>query len=232
MNKVQHIDDGVSIRNILVSVSDKNGLPGFVSGILAAIPEVHFYSTGGTYKVIQEELSRNGKETVEEHLVSVSDYTGQPEMQGGLVKTLDFSIYLGLLSEPYNKAHKTDLERTNSVEFDMVVVNLYPFVQTVSKPGADIEDARSNIDIGGPSMLRASAKNYIRVTPVCDPADYETILRELEIQGGSLSLSTRFALAAKAFEHTAEYDAAVAGYFKQHNENTLSNYYLFGGNEA
>ena len=96
-------------------------------------------------------------ERVYPHLISISDYTGQPEMQGGLVKTLDFKIYTGLLSEKYNEAHQADLVRTGAVNFDMVVVNLYPFSETVSK-GADPEEARANIDIGGPAMLRASTR--------------------------------------------------------------------------
>ena len=135
-------------------------------------------------------------------------------MQGGLVKTLDFKIYLGLLSETYNAAHADDLKRTKGVAIDMVVVNLYPFVQTVSKPGATAEMARANIDIGGPCMVRASAKNFLRVASVTDPADYEGVIRELEAGRGILSLKTRFALAQKAFAHTAAYDTAIAAYLK------------------
>jgi phosphoribosylaminoimidazolecarboxamide formyltransferase / IMP cyclohydrolase len=118
-------------------------------------------------------------------LVQVSDYTGQPETQGGLVKTLDFKIYLGLLTETYNEAHQSDLRRTGSVPIDMVVVNLYPFRQTVAKAGVSLEQARGNIDIGGPCMIRASAKNFIRVASVVDPADYGSIAAELEANHGA-----------------------------------------------
>lgn len=136
-------------------------------------------------------------------------------MQGGLVKTLDFKIYLGLLSETYNAAHQADLARVQAVAFDLVVVNLYPFVQTVAAPDATVEKARANIDIGGPCMVRAAAKNYLRVGALTDSADYATLLDELARSGGSFSLATRFALARKAFAHTAAYDAAIAAYLQK-----------------
>jgi phosphoribosylaminoimidazolecarboxamide formyltransferase/IMP cyclohydrolase len=135
-------------------------------------------------------------------------------MQGGLVKTLDFKIYLGLLSETYNAAHRADLERVGGVALDLVVVNLYPFKETVAKPDVTPELARTNIDIGGPCMVRASAKNYLRVASVTDPLDYERVLAELRKSGGRIGLETRLSLARKAFAHTAAYDTAIAGYFE------------------
>jgi len=128
------------------------------------------------------------------------------------VKTLDFKIYLGLLTETYNEAHQGDLKRTGSVPIDMVVVNLYPFKETISKPEVTVEQARGNIDIGGPCMLRASAKNFIRVAPVVDPTDYETIVSELKANSGSLPLELRYRLALKAFDHTAVYDRTIADF--------------------
>jgi phosphoribosylaminoimidazolecarboxamide formyltransferase/IMP cyclohydrolase len=145
-------------------------------------------------------------------LTQVSDYTGQPETQGGLVKTLDFKIYLGLLTETYNEAHRADLRRTQSVPIDMAVVNLYPFRETIARAGTTLEQARGNIDIGGPCMIRASAKNFIRVAPVVDPADYPAVVSELKANGGKLPLALRFRLAQKAFAHTAEYDRTIADY--------------------
>ena len=145
--------------------------------------------------------------------MAVSDYTGQPEMQGGLVKTLDFKIYLGLLSETYNDAHQADLQRLAAKPIDMVVVNLYPFRETVARADVTPEMARTNIDIGGPCMVRASAKNYLRVASVTDPGDYANIAQELEAHGGTLGLDTRFRLMKKAFAHTAAYDTAIAGFF-------------------
>jgi phosphoribosylaminoimidazolecarboxamide formyltransferase/IMP cyclohydrolase len=134
-------------------------------------------------------------------------------MQGGLVKTLDFKIYLGLLGETYNAAHQADLQRTGAVAFDMVVANLYPFKQVVAQAGVSPEQARTNIDIGGPCMIRAAAKNYIRVASVTDAADYPALIAEAGAHGGSLSFATRLALMKKAFAHTAAYDAAIAAHF-------------------
>jgi phosphoribosylaminoimidazolecarboxamide formyltransferase/IMP cyclohydrolase len=129
-----------------------------------------------------------------------------------LVKTLDFRIYLGLLTETYNDAHQEDLKRTRSVPIDMVVVNLYPFQATISKAEVTVEQARGNIDIGGPCMIRASAKNFIRVASVVDPQDYDEIIADMADQDGATTLDLRFRLAQKAFEHTAVYDRAIADF--------------------
>ena len=209
LNIVKDIDSRVAVKNVLMSVSDKTGLETFVPALVAACPGVKIYSTGGTYTKVKEILGADADKT----LVAVSDYTGQPEMQGGLVKTLDFKIYLGLLSETYNDAHQADLKRLSALPIDMVVVNLYPFRQTVAKEGVTPEMARTNIDIGGPCMVRASAKNYLRVASVTDPLDYSAIAGELASHGGTIGLDTRFRLMKKAFAHTAEYDTAIAGFF-------------------
>ena len=209
LNIVTEIDNRVQVRNVLMSVSDKTGLETFVPALVKACPGVKIYSTGGTYTKVKEILG----DAAEGTLVAVSDYTGQPEMQGGLVKTLDFKIYLGLLSEKYNDAHQADLKRLSAQPIDMVVVNLYPFRQTVAKEGVTPEMARTNIDIGGPCMVRASAKNYLRVASVTDPLDYPAIVGELESKGGTLGLDTRFRLMRKAFRHTATYDDSIAAFF-------------------
>ncbi len=208
MNIVDRIDSLVSVRHVLVSVSDKSGLDTFIPQLVALNPEVKFFSTGGTYARIQEILG----DAAGSRLTQVSDYTGQPETQGGLVKTLDFKIYLGLLTETYNDSHQDDLKRTGSVAIDMVVGNLYPFKETISKSGVTVEQARGNIDIGGPCMIRASAKNFIRVASVVDPSDYGMILSELQAHGGALTLGLRYRLAQKAFDHTAVYDRTIADY--------------------
>jgi len=209
LNIVKDIDSRVAVRHVLMSVSDKTGLDAFVPALVKACPGVKIYSTGGTYAKVKEILGDAASET----LVAVSDYTGQPEMQGGLVKTLDFKIYLGLLSETYNDAHQADLKRLAAQPIDMVVVNLYPFQQTVAKPGVTPEMARTNIDIGGPCMVRASAKNYLRVASVTDPTDYGSIATELADHDGTIGLDTRFKLMKKAFAHTAQYDAAISDFF-------------------
>ena len=209
LNIVTDIDARIKVRHVLMSVSDKTGLETFVPALVAACPGVKIYSTGGTYAAVEKILGAAAKDT----LVKVSDYTGQPEMQGGLVKTLDFKIYLGLLSETYNHAHRSDLERLGAEPIDMVVVNLYPFEATVARQGVTAEEARTNIDIGGPCMVRASAKNYLRVASVTDPSDYAAVAAELAGNGGTLGFSTRLALMKKAFAHTARYDTAIAGFF-------------------
>ena len=209
LNIVTKIDNRVKVRTVLMSVSDKTGLETFVPALVKACPGVRILSTGGTYAKVKEILGADAGKTLQ----AVSDYTGQPEMQGGLVKTLDFKIYLGLLSETYNDAHQADLKRLAAQPIDMVVVNLYPFRETVAKPGVTPEMARTNIDIGGPCMVRASAKNYLRVASVTDPLDYPNIVNELAAHEGTIGLDTRFKLMKKAFAHTAEYDAAITKFF-------------------
>ena len=221
INVVTRVDDLVKVQNILVSVSDKSGLEQFIPELVEMNPEIQIFSTGGTFGRISEILggSDGGR------LMQVSDFTGQPETQGGLVKTLDFKIYLGLLTETYNDAHQDDLKRTGSVPIDMVVVNLYPFKETIAKPDVTVEQARGNIDIGGPCMIRASAKNYIRVASVVDPADYGQILTVLKANQGSTNLDLRFQLARKAFDHTAVYDRTIADFLVSKEIDDVKNCY-------
>jgi phosphoribosylaminoimidazolecarboxamide formyltransferase/IMP cyclohydrolase len=211
MNVVDKIDDLVKVNHVLVSVSDKSGLAAFIPGLIEINPEIRILSTGGTFGRIREILGGDA----DKHLTPVSDYTGQPETQGGLVKTLDFKIYLGLLTETYNPSHQADLKRTGGVPIDMVVVNLYPFQATIAKPDVTLEAARGNIDIGGPCMIRAAAKNFIRVASVVDPGDYASILDVMRSRSGQTTLEMRFALARKAFDHTARYDQAIAGFLNE-----------------
>jgi phosphoribosylaminoimidazolecarboxamide formyltransferase/IMP cyclohydrolase len=225
VNIVQKVDNLVDVQHVLLSVSDKTGLDVLIPGLVAVNPDIRLYSTGGTYARVSEILGAVG---TARHLMQVSDYTGQPETQGGLVKTLDFKIYLGLLTETYNDAHRADLVRTRAIPIDMVVVNLYPFVATVAREGATVEEARANIDIGGPCMLRAAAKNYLRVTPVVDPADYAPLLSRLRANRGALDLQTRFEYARKAFAYTANYDAAISAYLSTQNPADVPGVYVIG----
>ena len=218
LNIVQDIDNRIALRRALISVSDKTGLDAFVPALLESCPELVILSTGGTYAAIKALL----KPGQEDRLLAVSDYTGQPEMQGGLVKTLDFKIYMGLLSETYNDAHQADMRRLAADPIDLVVVNLYPFKRTVAIPGVTPEQARTNIDIGGPCMIRASAKNYLRVASVTDPADYPRLIGELAANNGSLALDTRFYLMKKAFAHTADYDTAIASFFAKTSPDAVA----------
>jgi phosphoribosylaminoimidazolecarboxamide formyltransferase/IMP cyclohydrolase len=210
VNRVGTIDDWVPVRTALLSVSDKTGLDALVRGLLEASPGMRLLSTGGTH----EEILRTLRPAARSCLQQVSEYTGQPEMQGGLVKTLDYRIYLGLLSETHNPDHARDLRRVGARPIDLVVVNLYPFETTVERPGTNLEDARANIDIGGPSLVRAAAKNFHRVAVLADPSDYVPFLQEIAAHQGSTSLATRYRLAQKAFQIIARYDAAIAGYLQ------------------
>jgi phosphoribosylaminoimidazolecarboxamide formyltransferase/IMP cyclohydrolase len=223
-NVVEKIDDQVKIKTILVSVSDKSGLETFIPGLVEVNPDILILSTGGTYSKIKEILG----EKADSCLKKVSEYTGQPETQGGLVKTLDFKIYLGLLTETYNDAHQKDLERTSALAIDMVIVNLYPFSETIAKAGVTVEDARGNIDIGGPTMIRASAKNFIRVASVVDPSSYAGILESIKATDGFLSLEDRFSLSQKAFAHTAEYDKNISQYLAAKSINEIKSCYKSG----
>ncbi len=221
-NIVREIDDWVKVQRVLVSVSDKTGLDAFIPALIEINPDLYLYSTGGTFTALEKIL---GGSQAARHLTQVSDYTGQPETQGGLVKTLDFKIYLGLLTETYNAAHQADLARTRAVPLDMVVVNLYPFEATVARAGVTVEEARANIDIGGPCLIRASAKNYLRVAPVVDPADYAPLVEFLRANGGRLDLVRRFELARKAFVHTTKYDAAISTFLAVQDAAALPSLY-------
>ena len=174
-------------------------------------PAIALYATGGTHIKLRDILGN----LASERLTAVSEYTGQPEMEGGLVKTLDYKIYLGILGETYNEAHREDLERAGAIRFDMVVVNLYPFEESAARKDVTIEEARANIDIGGPSMLRGAAKNFLRIVPLCAPSDYSVILDDMKDNGGRVPFARRFSLAKKAFVHTAEYEAAIVGYLDE-----------------
>lgn len=220
-NIVDKIDEQVAVNRVLISVSDKTGLETFVPKLMEINKDLKIYSTGGTFKRLQEILGKDAEFCLEQ----VSNYTGQPETQGGLVKTLDFRIYLGLLTETYNEHHQNDMKRTLSVAIDMVVVNLYPFKETITKDGVTPEMARSNIDIGGPTMIRAAAKNYLRVAPVVDPSGYDDIILKMKKNNGHTTLEMRFELAKKAFEHTAVYDRTISDYLQNITIEDVQNCY-------
>jgi phosphoribosylaminoimidazolecarboxamide formyltransferase/IMP cyclohydrolase len=195
---------GGNMRAIL-SVSDKSGLVYFARGL--ANMNVEIFSTGGTKKALFEE-------DVPVH--SISDLTGFPEILDGRVKTLHPVVHSGILCRRDLPAHMEEMARQEMGTIDMVVVNLYPFVQTVSKPNVDLQEALENIDIGGPTLIRAAAKNFPHVLVVVDPADYSPILEMLG--KGEISLDERKRLAQKAFQHVAMYDTAISQYLLE-NEN-------------
>ena len=189
------------IQKAIISVTDKEGIVDLGKSLSGMGVEI--LSTGGTAKVLRE-----GGVSV----TDISDYTGFPEMMDGRVKTLHPKVHGGLLGLRDNPEHVSMMKAHGITPIDMVVVNLYQFEKTVSKEGVTLEEAIENIDIGGPSMLRSSAKNFRDVTVVVDPADYETVLQEMKTDDGETTLKTRFRLARKVFRLTHEYDGAISRY--------------------
>ena len=189
------------IRQALISVSDKTGVLDFARALVSM--NVKLLSTGGTARMLAE----HGLDVTE-----VADYTGFPEMLDGRVKTLHPKVHGGILARRDFPAHMQALATHDIPTIDMVVVNLYPFQQTVAKDQCALEDAIENIDIGGPAMLRSSAKNHKDVVVICDPSDYDKVLIEMRTGQGDVSYETRFALAKKVFAHTAQYDGAITNY--------------------
>ncbi|MFC3885430.1 bifunctional phosphoribosylaminoimidazolecarboxamide formyltransferase/IMP cyclohydrolase [Bacillus songklensis] len=190
----------MTAKRALISVSDKNGILEFAGELTKLGYEI--ISTGGTKKVLQENKIP---------VIGISEVTGFPEILDGRVKTLHPKIHGGLLALRANEDHQKQIEEHDITPIDLVVVNLYPFQQTIEKPDVTLAEAIENIDIGGPSMLRSAAKNYQSVTVAVDPADYETIITELK-ENGTVSFETNQRLAAKVFRHTAAYDALIAEY--------------------
>jgi len=189
------------IRKAIISVTDKTGVVEFAREISEM--GVDILSTGGTARVLRE----GGVEVTD-----ISSYTGFPEMMDGRVKTLHPKVHGGLLGLRDNAEHKRMMDEHGIAPIDMVVVNLYRFEDTVAKEGVGLEEAIENIDIGGPAMLRSSAKNFKFVTVVVDPADYRPVIDEMKASGGETTLSTRFQLARKVFALTHRYDGAISNY--------------------
>lgn len=192
--------DSVVIKRALVSVSDKTGIVEFARKLTEMGIEI--LSTGGTAHVLLQNSVP---------VVSVDSFTGHPEIMDGRVKTLHPRVHGGILAIRDNPLHQQHMVENAIKPIDLVVVNLYPFRETVAKKGVTIEDAIENIDIGGPTMVRSSAKNHAWVAIVVEPGDYAAVLAELGVSG-ALSLKTRKKLAIKAFRHTAAYDTAIDAY--------------------
>ena len=191
----------MTIKQALISVSDKRGVLEFAQGLAAQ--GVNLLSTGGTAKMLRE-----AGLTVTE----IGDYTGFPEMLDGRVKTLHPKVHGGILARRDLPEHMATIEAHGIPMIDLVCVNLYPFAATIAKAGVTLEDAIENIDIGGPAMVRSSAKNYAGVAIVTDPEDYAPLIAEMQANAGALQLATRFGLAKKAFTHTARYDSMIANW--------------------
>ncbi|MBN1892179.1 MAG: bifunctional phosphoribosylaminoimidazolecarboxamide formyltransferase/IMP cyclohydrolase [Clostridiales bacterium] len=197
------------IKRAIISVSDKTGIADFAKKLVSLGVEI--LSTGGTAKLLEKE----GVPCRE-----VSEITGFPECLDGRVKTLHPLLHGGILAIRDNESHMKRVQELGIGLVDMIVVNLYPFKATIMKPGVTFEECVENIDIGGPSMLRAAAKNHNDVTVLTDPQDYEIVLSEME-KAGDTTKETRFRLAKKVFEHTAAYDALIANYFYERSEDKI-----------
>jgi phosphoribosylaminoimidazolecarboxamide formyltransferase / IMP cyclohydrolase len=205
------------ITRALLSVSDKAGLIPFAREL--ALFDVELVSTGGTAKALSEAGLT---------VTDVAELTGSPEMMDGRVKTLHPKVHGGLLAIRGNKEHVAAMEEHHIKPIDLLVVNLYPFEATVAK-GASFDDCVENIDIGGPAMIRAAAKNHADVAVVVDPADYEKVLGEMAKHSGMVSLELRQKLAAKAYARTAAYDAAISNWFAETLHDDAPDYRAFGG---
>ncbi len=199
------------IKRAIISVSDKTGVVDFARELSSMGIEI--LSTGGTAKALRDA----GVPVME-----VSDYTGFPEMLDGRLKTLHPKIHGGLLSRRANPKDMEDIKKHGIGTIDLVVVNLYPFEKTIAKPDVTFEEAIENIDIGGPTMLRASSKNFADVAVVVDPADYSRILEEMKKSGGEISREVKLNLAKKVFAHTARYDTLIADYLTSVTEKERS----------
>jgi phosphoribosylaminoimidazolecarboxamide formyltransferase/IMP cyclohydrolase len=189
------------IERVLISVSDKTGIVELAKELASF--DIEILSTGGTARQMRDAGLQ---------VIDVSDYTGFPEMMNGRVKTLHPMIHGGLLGLRNNPEHVEVMGKHGIKKIDMVVVNLYPFKETVAKPDVTLEDAIENIDIGGPSMLRSAAKNFESVTVLTEPEDYSDILEEMKNSGGSVSRETNFGLAVKVYKKTSEYDRMITEY--------------------
>ena len=194
------------IQRALLSVSDKTGVLEFAKKLHAR--NIELLSTGGTAKLLADN---------DIPVIEVSNYTGFPEMMDGRVKTLHPKIHGGILAR--RGTDDAVMAEHNIPPIDLIIVNLYPFAETIAKPNCNFEDAIENIDIGGPTMVRASAKNHAHVAIVVNPSDYDVVEKELDENNGSISAQTRFKLATKAFEHTAGYDGMIANYLGKIVEN-------------
>ncbi|MBY0475023.1 MAG: bifunctional phosphoribosylaminoimidazolecarboxamide formyltransferase/IMP cyclohydrolase [Nitrosomonas sp.] len=200
----------MTIKQALISVSDKTGIIDLAQKLIYC--GIKIISTGGTAKLLNEA----GISVLE-----ASDYTGFPEMLDGRIKTLHPKIHAGILARNDLPDHQKALDQASILNIELVIVNLYPFKQTIEKQNSTLIDAIENIDIGGPTMIRAAAKNYQKVTVITDPLDYSSLCAELEANNKSISLATRFKLAQKAFAHTASYDSAISNYLTALDENFL-----------
>jgi len=247
--------DEIPVKNVLASVFFKDGLDELVPAIMEANPDARFFSSTGTYRKIKEILGPKA----EEHLISVEYLTDCPEMEGGLVKTLQGGVHSRLLAERGNEDHMAYMENVGKkvkflnssirsvydaqaggkynveivhgvplLHIDMLIGNLYPFSEKIKEEDVTFEGARGNIDIGGPAMIRAGAKNFMSCAVVTDPNDYGGLIAKIKKTGGT-NFKQRFELMRKAFALTDAYDQAISGYMAEQNVDDVAAFYGVGG---
>lgn len=254
------VTDRIPVENVLVSVSNKDGLELLIPGLLEVNPNVRFMSTGGTYRRLAEILedASKGEVDFQKNLIEVSEYIEFPEMKGGLLKTLHSKIHAGILGERNYQEHQEYLKNlSKTVEFidsdvkrvfdaevgkeyrvkivegitavyiDVAVVNLYPFEETVAKEGVTFEEARGNIDIGGPTMVRGAAKNFLSCAVLTDPAGYDEFLRQVRENGGCTTFDQRFKLSPKVFAITEDYDGHIKMHMMEQDPEEVRKCYEF-----
>ena len=206
------------IKKALISVSDKKNLKKLLK--ILAKNKIEIISSGGTYKEIKK---------LKFKCLEISDYTGSPEILGGRVKTLHPKIHAGILSKRNNKSHKNDMNNNKFEEIDLVVVNFYPFEKTLEQTHNHLKIIE-NIDVGGPTMVRAAAKNYNDVAVITSSNQYNELIDEMEKNKGSTSLDFREKLSLEAFSETAYYDAVIANYFNKIKKNDFPKKKIIYGN--
>lgn len=222
-NTVTEARGEIPVKRVLISVSDKSELEGLVRGLLEHSPNVMIYSSGGTYSRIADFLG----DTAADHLMTVAELTGEPEMQGGLVKTLTPMIHGAILGERFNVAHQQYLIDRATDFFDLVVVNLYPFEEVISRPGCTYETARANIDIGGPTMIRGAAKNWLGCAVVCESSSYQDLLLNISENEGCTTPEMRFVLKQIAFSQSRRYERAIDDYMISQTFEEVAQEYTF-----
>ncbi|MDD4902427.1 MAG: hypothetical protein PHE24_04820 [Patescibacteria group bacterium] len=209
---VEQINDRVMVENVFCSVTNKDKLTALVNGLIEVVPEVNIISTGGTFSHLSTELGSESSLFLKE----ISNYTGMKEIAGGLVKSLHHKMFLGYLTETYCQSHAADMEREKAVPIDLLIVNLYDFEKAAVNDGnpASLELARGNIDVGGPSALRAAAKNWLRVMILPEVGDYDDFLQKLKENKGATTYEMRYKAAIKTFGILSAYDGAINRFFQ------------------
>ncbi len=208
---VKKVQDRVPVKHAFISVYNKDQIEMLAEQLFSICPGITIFSSGGTYSYLAKFFAGRSEQ---ERLVEVSEYTGMPETDGGLVKTLHHKLFLGYLTETFSEAHQADLERERAVPIDLVIVDLYPFEEVLAKADSTIEQCRGNIDVGGPSALRAAAKNWLRVMTVPDytPKAYDDLIAQINFNHGHTDLSMRRKGFAETFKVLSTYDSKIADF--------------------